>query len=394
MSTDGRIVDIVNFNADASCLANSSWLSALQGGSHSTLYHWLSVYVGMQKKVVLGFPGVTVADIAQLNPQCITLINENPDVFEIILRPFAHDIGLLRTADGFLTNLKLGIDIIEQEFKHVSSVYLPPEFMCNSAQISVLAGLGVEAVCLFPARFDEEVERRIPLEPFPIKGILGATMSTLPIDRTISEAYLDGIHCYNADAWNQSINRPESRSGFSWRDGESSFLLPDTIGREQAWLDSEKNVTRAFLSETDLTTNKSSTIPNQIESYPIHSFSAWVNEMKMYWFIDKVSQIEAELSALSLIQKSLWLQVINSDILSAVEKLSPQIDLVTDPDVRRVAPFVIHRQAKAFAGEELLHLLQNIHDPSARAYLETSSDPHMVLVRHRLAYLSASRIEF
>lgn len=394
MTAGGQIVDIVNFNADASCFANAAWLDALAGGEQSTLYRWLSIYTDLQKKVVIGFPGVTVADIARLNPECIQLINDNAAVFEIILRPFAHDIGLVRSPEGFLKNLQLGLDVIQSEFKHVTKVYLPPEFMCNSTQISVLVGLGIEAVCLYPARFEAEVARRIPIEPFEIKGILGTTVSTLPIDRAASEAYLDGIHCYNAAAWNQALHRSENRALFSWRDGESSFLLPDTIAREQAWLESEEHVTRAFLSETDLSPVNSAPVADQLESFPIHSFSAWVREMKMYWFIEKVSQLETQLSSLSSMQKSLWLQIINSDILSAVEKLSPQIDIFVGPDATEPVPYVIQRQAKAFAGEEVLHLLQNMNEPEVIEYLESSAEPHMMLVRERLAYLSNGGFDF
>ena len=77
------LVDVVNFNADASCLSSTEWLKILDGGSNSKLCRWLQLYVRHQKKVVLGFPGATIADIAQNNPEGIDLINQHENIFEI-----------------------------------------------------------------------------------------------------------------------------------------------------------------------------------------------------------------------------------------------------------------------------------------------------------------------
>lgn len=103
-----KIVDIVNFNADASCLSSADWLKYLSGGKNSIFFQWLSLYVHYKKKLVLGFPGATIADIKTFNPEAIELINQNTDIFEIIPRPFAHDIGLLRSSEAFIWNVKAG----------------------------------------------------------------------------------------------------------------------------------------------------------------------------------------------------------------------------------------------------------------------------------------------
>ena len=91
------VVDIVNFNADASCLSSSIWLDALQGGTNSKICQWLELFVRNNKKVSLGFTGSTLADIKKFNPDAINIINEKKDIFEIILRPWSHDISLYRT---------------------------------------------------------------------------------------------------------------------------------------------------------------------------------------------------------------------------------------------------------------------------------------------------------
>ena len=68
------VVDIVNFNADASCLSSSIWLDALQGGTNSKICQWLELFVRNNKKVSLGFTGSTLADIKKFNPDAINII--------------------------------------------------------------------------------------------------------------------------------------------------------------------------------------------------------------------------------------------------------------------------------------------------------------------------------
>src|SRR5262245_34947643 len=114
------LVDIVNFNADASCLASARWLQALEGKKESELCLWLSAYIQNNKKTSLGFTGATLADIIEFNPEALDLIRRHPELFEIILRPFAHDIGLLRSIEGFRLNFDLGAQICADTFRDVT----------------------------------------------------------------------------------------------------------------------------------------------------------------------------------------------------------------------------------------------------------------------------------
>ena len=45
------VVDIVNFNADASCLPSSIWLEALKGGTNSVICQWLSLFIKNKSRV-------------------------------------------------------------------------------------------------------------------------------------------------------------------------------------------------------------------------------------------------------------------------------------------------------------------------------------------------------
>ena len=155
------VVDIVNFNADASCLSSSIWLDALQGGTNSKICQWLALFVRNDKKVNLGFTGSTLADIKKFNPKAINIINEKKDIFEIILRPWSHDISLYRTDSLFIYNVELGIRTIKSEFESVSNYYLAPEFMITSRQIELISKMGIEAIFINPDRYQNDIKRKL-----------------------------------------------------------------------------------------------------------------------------------------------------------------------------------------------------------------------------------------
>jgi len=67
---------------------------------------------------------------------------------------------------------------------------------------------------------------------------------------------------------------------------------------------------------------------------------------------------------LSDIQKTLYLQLINSDILAAVEKKSPNIKLNIDGVIEE---YIIYRSERGFEGEDYMQLIddQNYSDENA-----------------------------
>jgi len=383
------VVDIVNFNADASCLSSLKWLKALRGKTESLLYKWLELYVTYKKKVVLGFPGATIADIATFNPESINLINSYPEIFQVIIRSFSHDIALLRTAYGFCLNLDYGIKAIKQEFDNIAFFYLPPEFMCTAMQIHKLHKTGIKGIFINSARFDAQTAQRIPTQPYKIKGLFDTWIDCIPFDSELTTAYLDGIHNFNAQSWNKKIqqNKPIQLT-YSWRDGESTFLLPNTLEREMAWLSNESDkIKRNFLNAIPI--DKISQVNetnNYLNSYPIHSFSAWIKEMKMYWYVYKVQKIEDMLKEFTQEQRFIWLSMVNSDILSSVEKKSPVIKLRAAASITP-SNFTIYRQEKGFEGEEYLRILLDFDSKDIKEYYLTSDAPHIVKLRNRVEYL-------
>ena len=375
------VVDIVNFNADASCLSSSIWLDALQGGTNSKICQWLELFVRNNKKVSLGFTGSTLADIKKFNPDAINIINEKKDIFEIILRPWSHDISLYRTDSLFIYNVELGIRTIKSEFDSVSNYYLAPEFMMTSRQIELISKMGIEAIFINPDRYQNDIKRRIIPTPHIVYGTSESTIKCIAIHGKTTQKYLSSCQLNDPKIWDKFIQDFPDDLIFSWRDGESFLLIPDGLSREEYLLQGESdNINRKKLQSLEINYEDSSLYDRSYyKSYPIHSFTAWIKEMKMMWYVDRIRKIENNFSKLSDLQITLLLQLINSDILASVEKISPKIKLKIKGVIE---DFIIYRSERGFEGEDYLQL---IDDPNFR----NDSAPHIKKLIARHEYLKA-----
>ena len=375
------VVDIVNFNADASCLSSSIWLDALQGGTNSKICQWLALFVRNNKKVNLGFTGSTLADIKKFNPDAINIINEKKDIFEIILRPWSHDISLYRTDSLFIYNVELGIRTIKSEFESVSNYYLAPEFMITSRQVELISKMGIEAIFINPDRYQNDIKRRIIPTPHIVYGTSESTIKCIAIHGRTTQKYLSSCQLNDPKIWDKFIQDFPDDLIFSWRDGESFLLIPDGLSREEYLLQGEsENINRKKLQSLEINYEDSSLYDRSYyKSYPIHSFTAWIKEMKMMWYVDRIRKIENNFSKLSDLQITLLLQLINSDILASVEKISPKIKLKIKGVIE---DFIIYRSERGFEGEDYLQL---IDDPNFR----NDSAPHIKKLIARHEYLKA-----
>jgi hypothetical protein len=394
-----RLVDVVNFNADASCLAAGEWLAILEGGERSRLCQWLGIFTELHRPTVLGFMGGAIADMATFNPEAIALINANPNVFDLVQRPFSHDVGLLRSERGFILNLNLGRAIARREFRHVNEFFLPPEFMLSNSQVKNLADGGSAGIFLNATRFKEELRQRLPKIPFILEGVLGSQLPCIPFEGALTSAYLDALHNFDSALWAEAVRAASAPRVFTWRDGESCFLVPDGIERERHWLAGEaSDIRRETLRSalTNLHFASSDELPaDSSRSYPVHSFSAWIKEFRMLGFLDRLAQIEARLESLPEHLLVVWLQAINSDILSAVEKDSPVISLSSLPGSGQAKTLhTIWRSERGFEGEDYLALLEAaLQSPGAMDHLWTSTKPHFRKLRARIEYVRRLKVE-
>lgn len=355
------LVDVVNFNADASCLSTKEWFRILEGGGLSLLCQWLRLYSEKGKKIVLGLTGSTIADMAIFNPEAIRVIRESPSTFQIIVRPFSHDIALLRSEAGFCANLNLGLRTIRREFGEVAPYFLPPEFMLTNEQVSCLARAGIRGTFINSARFSQENRVRIPLHPYMVRGVFNAFLECIPCDGFCTSEYLRSIHLFDCAGWNGRILAGKDAAVFSWRDGESSFFLPDGIRREAYWLDHEdRGIVRTHLCGADIDYLPNDCLENgQYRSYPVHSFLPWMREFRMLSFVNRLMRLEHSLPG-ECFDDCLfaWLLATGSDILSAIEKKSPIIQIKSDSPSKSMTNFTIMRSERGFEGEEYLLLAE------------------------------------
>ncbi|MEI6311017.1 MAG: hypothetical protein WCP57_02050 [Bacteroidota bacterium] len=387
-----KIVDVVNFNADASCLSSAKWLSCLSHGSKSILYQWLNNYVIHHKKVSLGFTAATISDIATFNKECIDLINTHRNIFEIILRPYSHDMGLFRSKQGFEINLAYGKRVIEKEFGQYIPYYLPPEFMLTNEQLFLLNEHKVEGTFIKPLRFAKEIKSRIPTEPYRVKGLYDSALNCISFDEFSYHAYLKTIQLYDS-SWNDLILNQQQDILFSWRDGESPFFLNDTVKREAYWLQEEdKSIQRLFLQEVlpHISFESNEVLSeNHYHYYPVHSITPWLREMKMMGYITRLQALESNIENFTALETHWWLQAINSDILSAVEKSSPVIQIKDDISQQAAHEYYIWRSERGMEGEEILSMLEfGIENERIHKYIHSTSSVHIKKLQSRIQYLN------
>jgi len=393
------LIDVVNFNSDASCLSSRKWLRCLEGGRESLLVGVLSAYVRSRRKVNLGFIGATVKDIARYNPEAIEVVNEHPDVFEIVVRPFAHDNPLLRLPSGFRYNVEEGLETLRRSFARTGTFYLAPEIMVNGEQIRILHDLGITGIFLHKGRYDLSVSRHVPDDPFVLYGVFGTAMLCVPFSaKELESMYLRALHgSASAEQWAAAARAAsEKRQVAIWRDGESALMHPLEPEHEAALLAAEERagVERRFLSEIDRTSPPAA--DGTLRYFPLHSLKPWLDAMKLYWYVERVQRVEQAIETLPDDVKRLWLLTINSDILSSAEKRPPVVDV--HEDVLRVAPddvlwdgviplpeskqVILTRSERAGEGEDYLAYLELLI--SGRATIENicaewrqRSEPHL-----------------
>jgi len=383
------LTDIVNFNADASCLAAQTWLEALSGGVSSRFAQWLKLYVDRRKGLVLGLTGASVADLACYNPESLDIIRAHRDIFQIIVRPFAHDVALLRTPCGFETNLRLGLRTLEAEFGAIEPFFLPPEFMLTTEQIGILHAHGLRGTFINAARYSKLQRDRIPDTPYRLAGLFGLEIACTPVSGHLTHGYLASHDRLDAETWNRGILTHPEAEVCVWRDGESWLLVPQGLDREAIWLDHEdaaiqrnRHQSPPLAALPDPTAFGDATY----RSYPQHSLAAWLRDMKMLRYVGRVHEIERHLASFDADATALWLLSINSDILSSVEKQAIRKRMKAIGTDNLFHEVILHRCERAFEGAEYLALLERALAGGDTGWLQSSAAAHMAKARARLAY--------
>jgi len=112
----------------------------------------------------------------------------------------------------------------------------------------------------------------------------------------------------------------------------------------------------------------------------------------MLGYLHRLQVVEEKLAGFTPLQTALWLQAINSDVLSSVEKDSPLIRINDAPgqDAAAKREWRIWRSARGFEGEEFLSLLEHV-DPAfdVETFVRTARAPHLQKLRARRSAIEA-----
>lgn len=341
------LIDIVNFNADASCLSSDKWMKNLEGGKNSHFCKLLNNYIRHQRKVNIGFTGATIKDLNVFNPEALERINSHPEIFQILQKSFSHDLSPLRNYKGFHLNLEMGLKTIKNHFKNSIPVFLQNELMIRNQQIETLVEHGIKAMFIHPERYDDMVHQIVPKTPFFCRGTHEAEILTIPISDNMTVPYLGFLHREEAfSSWMNVLKTPEVQ--VIWRDGESALLFPGGVDFEGMLFEEEEkqSVERFHLSEKldEFFREAGRTKERQLlKHFPQRKLLHWLSDFKMIWIIEELGAIEAAIDSYPPLMQKMWLMAINSDIPASSEKVAPCFKV--HPDV-----FNIDREDFAWEG--------------------------------------------
>lgn len=382
-----KLVDVVNFNSDASALGSKNWLNVLDGGKEAEMYKFLQLYVENKRPVTFGWVGNTAIEMFQTNPECIALINDHPDIFEVVLRPLSHDLALLWGKSVFNANVETGIKVTRKLFRNVSPFFLPPEFALKNVQLGLLKDMDVEGVFTHLDRMKADHKETVPREPYLMHGLFDTRIKAIPFQPGLTQAYLNDIQQYDYVNLETNLAHLQSGTYFSWRDGESPFLIPETLKREEHFLRyTNPNVSFVKLSEGVSDYHFRQPDDGEYPYYPISTLVPWFGDFRFYWFITELKDMERHFTSMSPLKKVLFLSLANSDILSSIEKNRVHISLVQG-NPRTETEYTIHRKSKNINGGEFLEMM-DWTDEKVDSFLNNSGKPHHTKLWLRYKFLT------
>lgn len=375
-----KLVDVLNLNAEASCLSSKRWLAALEGGRKSELYQMLECYIDNNCKISLGIVGSTLIEVKTFNNECIDLINQNPHIFEVILRPYIHSLSILWSDNTFKYNFDLGTSIIKSTFDNVIDWYLPPEFALRNSQVYNLYKSGVKGTFINPKRLKENLKKSMPTGMFQLHSIQNVKIDCISFTEHFDSYYLEELQLFESSiSFNSDIV-------FGWRDAESSFFLPSSVEREKHFIkQSSQKFNRIFLSEFIASSNPKP--PQKFKAYPQNSLLPWLGDFRLYWYMAEIKGLEKVFSKLAPLKQLLFLNLLNSDILSSIEKNDVRVPLKKDQESNKTDDFIIKRKERNLDAEELLYLIQHKDVAEIEEYIQKSTRSFFKKIKARMSIL-------
>jgi hypothetical protein len=260
-----------------------------------------------------------------------------------------------------------GEQFINKTFNNTINWYLPPEFALRNSQLHKLKEIGCEGSFIHPKRIKTDLKQKYPNGIISLKAIQQTFLDCIVFTENFDSYYVEELQQF------KSSHSFDMDVVFGWRDGESPFFLPDSVERESAFISSSsKKFERLFLSEyLETQTTKSYPI---IKSYPQNSLLPWLGNFRLFWYITEVKNLELIFESLSKEKKTLYLNLLNSDILSSTEKDDVSVLLLPIEEVPELVTHRITRKERNLEAEELLFLIKDGDINLINKYLQSDSN--------------------
>jgi hypothetical protein len=341
-----HVLDVVNLNPDASCLESDEWINILNGPDKKFLA-WLKLFVKNNSPVLFGICGSALADIKSFAPDAIIFMKDHPDIFHFTVRPFSHASSYLLTHELVELNLNLGIKAHDFLKLPVEDIFLPPEFMVTTFDLSLLNSKNIRSIFLNPARFNMALDQKtirlkMKSQFKSIEGVL--------IQPENTHDYLKVLQLGNID---NEKNKSLSGLTVRWRDGESWMLLPDGLERESRFIE-WKSQQEKTINCKDFQTQINKLKTKDIKWYPRHQLTKWTGSGKMS---DVCVSLQSLMKKPNLVKNLPYLNkllyAIGSDVLSSVEKDSVKVPLI-DFKTSTMKDYLIERGSRHIEGEIII----------------------------------------
>lgn len=341
------MLDLINFNADASCLPRHTWRHCLSSGQ---FHNHIQSYSLTSQPFLIGFTGLTLVDISLHSPATLDLLNNSPNIRHVV-RPLVHSLPKGMSLNLRHLNIVLGYAILLRLINRdlIEPAYLPPEFFFRVDEIPSLHSVGCKYLFHCIHRSNMEKRPYSGLQICTLNSPDGSSLQSIQLDSSFSHAYLSSLQLHHA---------LDDQHGILWRDGESPLLIPNGIDRER-WFLSNSGPRTTFQQYLSIPLHAP---PVSLGYYPLSPLAPWTGDQSNFWFYEIASSLRDSYNLnkpLSPLQVLLVLFSYSSDLVASAAKIDVQIRLKHDPQSDSTFAYTIHRDQRA-AEAELIDYLSTI----------------------------------
>jgi len=335
------MIDIVNFNGDASCLKRARYLHAIREGE---IAQWLGYYEASSRHVSVGMCGVSLIDLFIHKDSASLDLLRSSSYIHTIYRPFVHALSTVMDPSLSCINILLGILVTRTILARTSNYFLPPEFLFRMSDVLTLRKCGVEYT------FDispDTLNHANELLPYSIIRCLvhpsGASIKSINMHQCSTKAYLRCIQIMSEYCGTDNL----------WRDGESFLFLPDGLKREEMFINQTRHVKSIVSYVQEMS---SAELQLELDYYPLRPLSPWIGDHANHWYRqigNRLLEWIYDDKPITLFMLVLLLMMYSSDLRASASKDDVSFDILPLGGHARLHKFGLKREVRTGYAEAL-----------------------------------------